>query len=484
MPRPASATGYAMSCTPDGKSRWAYQLVSLTSKKGDAPFVDHYNKPSNDVDMLRTVVGKSVDDIALKSLLSRGGGDVSAAVNLFFDGSKPMTPRLKAPPTGGFLDHLALAEARDGAGQQAAIPLAVGVSVPFATAVPFAPAMALTTKPDSARPSRPQTPREAVPMGLPVAQPVAVHFSHEGPHVMAAPAAMDAQMAAEMVDLRARVTRAEAQAAAAAECAAAQADAQIKAAEELALAAAVERSKREAAEQRAARAAAKAAEEKAVAEKADADEAARWRRDMAAAEAREAALRRAADEERRRRQEAEERAAEARAAEARATEAREAEVRQEARRWAAEQEERRAKAAREMRMQRAQAEASSSGLPPSGKWVGRGHNKQNGFTYRVTFYLTFGDDGRVTGVAVPPNAFQGFGRVNLAGHLNRADDTARLDHTCQAGWTQCRFSRSRGHEWSLHCDWNMCNLTGWYGTHDLTFSGDTRTTPGGFSLFG
>ena len=137
-----------------------------------------------------------------------------------------------------------------------------------------------------------------------------------------------------------------------------------------------------------------------------------------------------------------------------------------------------------MRMQRAQAEASSSGLPPSGKWVGRGHNKQNGFTYRVTFYLTFGDDGRVTGVAVPPNAFQGFGRVNLAGHLNRADDTARLDHTCQAGWTQCRFSRSRGHEWSLHCDWNMCNLTGWYGTHDLTFSGDTRTTPGGFSLFG
>jgi len=206
-------------------------------------------------------------------------------------------------------------------------------------------------------------------------------------------------------------------------------------------------------------------------------EAARRSRAVEEAEARELALRRAAIEERRMRQEAEAREAEARAAEAWEAEARE-EAREEARRKAVEQEERRAKAARA----RAQAETAAAERPPSGKWVGRGHNKQNGFNYRVTFYLTFGDDGRVTGVAVPPNAFQDFGRVNMAGMLDSADDTCKLDHTQQAGWTKCRF-RTHGQGWEMHCDWNMCNLMGWYGTHDLTFSGDTRTTPGGFSLF-
>jgi hypothetical protein len=67
--------------------------------------------------------------------------------------------------------------------------------------------------------------------------------------------------------------------------------------------------------------------------------------------------------------------------------------------------------------------------------------------------------------------------------LEHAEDTTcRLDHTQSSGWTKCRFSR-RGHEWALHCEWNMANMMGWYGTHDLTFSGDTSTTPGGFSIF-
>merc|ERR1711988_1130537 len=71
----------------------------------------------------------------------------------------------------------------------------------------------------------------------------------------------------------------------------------------------------------------------------------------------------------------------------------------------------------------------------------------------------------------------GFARVNFAGRLD-ADNTCKLNHTQQSGWTKCRFRRAHGDEWSVQCEWNMANLTGWYGTHELRFSGDTRTTPG------
>ena len=120
------------------------------------------------------------------------------------------------------------------------------------------------------------------------------------------------------------------------------------------------------------------------------------------------------------------------------------------------------------------------GDPPSGKWVGTGRNHQNGFTYRILFFLTI-EDGQVTGVAVPPNAFQGFSRISFAGKLDH-DNTCKLDHDRQSGWTKCRF-RKHGHEWRLQCQWNMANLSNWYGTHELSFSGDTRTTPGGMSIF-
>jgi len=120
--------------------------------------------------------------------------------------------------------------------------------------------------------------------------------------------------------------------------------------------------------------------------------------------------------------------------------------------------------------------------PPSGRWVGTGRNQQNGFTYRITFYLDFSDNDRVTGVAVPPNAFQGFTRVSFTGTLDRSDNSCKLHHMRQSGWTKCRFSK-HGNEWVLHCDWNMANISGWYGTHKLEFTGDPNTQPGGFSLF-
>ena len=361
--------------------------------------VGHFCKPSSpaNVEVLRSVLPKGVGDGALEALLLRCGGDVSAAANTFFDGGtsalmspRQTTPRCKAMPAdsgGDSLDRFARAEARDSAGQKAPPALVVGVPVLDGC--------------DTARLSRPQTPREAVPMSLPpdgrvpMGLPVDldVELSHRWPHMPAA-SAMDGQIAEEMAELRARVARAEAQAAAAVERAALQA------------------------------------------------------------------------------------------------EAREAEVREATWRWAAEQEDRRAEAERQTRLACTEARAAAVRAapalvrgPPSGKWVGIGHNSQNGFRYRITFYLTLGEDGQVTGVAVPPNAFQGFGRTRLVGVLDRADNTCRLDHAQQSGWTKCRFRR-RGHDtWTLHCEWNMANMLGWHGTHELTFSGDTRTTPGGFSLF-
>ena len=72
------------------------------------------------------------------------------------------------------------------------------------------------------------------------------------------------------------------------------------------------------------------------------------------------------------------------------------------------------------------------GRPPSGKWAGRGRNKQNGFTYRIIFYLTFEEDD-ASRASQSHKCLQGFGRVNVAGMLNCADNTCRLDHTQQAG---------------------------------------------------
>ena len=153
--------------------------------------------------MLRSVVGDGMGNEALEALLLGCDGDISAASNTFFDGNsmshKPMTPHTNSPPTGGdFLEHLALAEAREDAQLKASAPLAVGVPV--------------STAPDSTRPSRPQSSPEVVPMGL----PVAMHCYHEGTHPMAA-LSMNEQMVAEIAELRARVSRAEARAAAATE---------------------------------------------------------------------------------------------------------------------------------------------------------------------------------------------------------------------------------------------------------------------------
>merc|ERR1712224_452430 len=82
----------------------------------------------------------------------------------------------------------------------------------------------------------------------------------------------------------------------------------------------------------------------------------------------------------------------------------------------------------------------------------------------------------------PAECLPGLWPREAAGMFDCADNTCRLDHTQQAGWTKCRFSR-HGHGWTMNCEWNMANVMGWHGTHELAFSGDTRTTPGGFSIF-
>jgi len=366
--------------------------------------------------------------------------------------------RGSSPPTRGhFLDHFAQADARDGAAEQQTPPVAVGV--------PVFPGQSSSSRPPSSRPgtSHPPEATAAVATGA-VPIDVPAFFSPEGPHTAttttratmlpptATPSAistpMEAQVEAEMAELRARVARAEALAAQATELAAAE-QARDEARRERE---AAEKGREEARRQRQA---AEAAWEEA-----------RRQREVAEAKTREEARRRAAEEERRR-----------------------VEAAREAAREAAEEEERRrarGQAALHERLSqsetvRAPVATRVGSAPPSGKWVGTGLNQQNGLAYRINFYLRF-EDGDVSGVAVPPNAFQGFARVHFAGTLDTSDNTCRLDHTRQSGWTKCRFRRC-GDEWVAQCEWNMANLTGWYGTHELTFSGDTRTRPGGMSLF-
>lgn len=132
---------------------------------------------------------------------------------------------------------------------------------------------------------------------------------------------------------------------------------------------------------------------------------------------------------------------------------------------------------------------SAKPLPPSGKWSGGGHNQtMGGIPYSINFYLRFDDQGdkaNVEGVAVPPTAFEGFQRITVRGTLDRTDNTARLDHPKKGGYTRCKFFQERGGQWRMTAEWylppDMSLLTGhimpYNGTHDVEFTGDTRTTP-------
>jgi len=148
-----------------------------------------------------------------------------------------------------------------------------------------------------------------------------------------------------------------------------------------------------------------------------------------------------------------------------------------------------------LQQQKSVATAGAMPLPPQGKWSGGGRNKAMlGVSYSINFYFTIQANGSdrawIEGVAVPPTALEGFRRIRVRGEIDRSTNSARLEHPGKGGYTNCRFFKE-GSGWRMTAEWYLPpdmsliggHLIPYNGTHDVSFTGDTRTTPGGVGLF-